>query len=132
MELNANVRFVNGIAVVDLEGRLTLDAAGERLRDQLIQLFEDGSSRILLNLSAVQHADSGGLGDLVAAYAALTRRGGNVKLTQPPGKIRTMLRMTHIDELFEIFDDEGAALAAFPPAEPERRPAASLSDFLND
>lgn len=115
MDLDVNVCFVNDITIVDLEGCLLFDTAGERVREKLLQLFNEGRSRILLNLSGVQRADSGGVGDLVAAYNDITRRGGTVKLTQPPAKIRNTLHLTHIDSLLDIFDDESAALAAFPP-----------------
>jgi len=130
MTLDANVRFVNGIAVVDMHGRLMFGSTGERLRDMLMDLFEQGHSRILLNLSVVQHVDSGGLGDLVAAHAAITRRGGTLKLAQPPDKVRNMLRMTHIDSLFETYDDEASGLASFGSSDTGNR-SDTLTDFFN-
>ena len=116
MSLKSELRFVDGIAVIDLKGRLSFGGDGERLRDLLLGVTEKGYLRILLNLSGLTHTDSGGLGDLVAAYTAITHRGGTIKLAAPPPKIQNMLHMTRIDSLFEICADEATAIASFPPA----------------
>ena len=114
MSLETKVRFQGGVAVIDLDGRLAFASEGQHLRDTLVGLFEQGHTHLLVNLAGLQFADSGGLGDLVAAYAAITRRGGVIKLLEPQGKILAMLRTTHIDALFEICSGESAAIASFP------------------
>src|SRR2546423_1295234 len=131
MSLETRVRHVDGVVVIDLNGGLLFGIDGEMLRETLIGVFETGHPRILLNLAGLHHADSGGLGDLVAAYSAISRRGGALKLLNPQKKIASMLKLTHIDSLFEIFHDEQTALSAFIPGE-ARPQTSTLSDFLNE
>jgi len=131
MSLEMSVRMSNEIAILDLEGRLAFGREGDSLRETILRIFEQGHQRILLNLESVVYADSGGLGEMVAAYAAITRRGGAIKLLKPRGKILGMLRMTHIDALFEICEDEQTAVAGFKPVA-STRGTDTLSDFLNN
>jgi len=130
MGLETKLRISDGIAILDLDGNLLCSRETDTLRETLLGLFGQGHTRILLNLEKVLHADSGGLGDLVAAYAAVTRRGGAVKLLRPQARILAMLRMTHIDSLVEICEDERAAVTSFGPAAKPRGMAAP-SDLFN-
>jgi anti-sigma B factor antagonist len=130
MCLEMKLRLASDIAILDLEGKLLCGRETETLRESLLKLFEQGHTRILLNLEGVRHADSGGLGDLVAAYTAVTRRGGAIKVLKPHDKLLEMLRLTHIDSLLDIWDDEREAVASFGPATRPRR-METLSDFLN-
>jgi anti-sigma B factor antagonist len=118
MGLETNLRFSNGVAIVDLPERLAPGREGDTMRERLLALLDQGHTRILLNLAPITQADSGGLGDLVAAYAAVTRRGGEIRLVHPRPKLLAMLRMTHIDSLFEICDDESTAVRDFKRAAP--------------
>jgi anti-sigma B factor antagonist len=130
MGLDMKVRMSNGVAILDLDGKLLCGPETGALRETLSEVFGQGHTRILLNLEKVLHADSGGLGDLVAAYTAITRRGGAIKLLRPQEKILAMLRLTHIDSLVEICDDERAAVAGFGPAAKPRGMDAR-SDFFS-
>jgi anti-sigma B factor antagonist len=115
MTMKTSLRLVKGIAIVDVSGSLVALPGEDGLRERLVRVFEDGHSRILVNLEKVEHSDSGGLGDLIASFASITRRGGAVKLLRPQQRLRQMLRTTHIESLFEVLDDEGAAVAGFEP-----------------
>ena len=57
--------------------------------------------------------DSAGLGELVACHKRANANGGNIKILRPSGKVADLLSLTKITEIFEIFDDEGEALASF-------------------
>jgi anti-anti-sigma regulatory factor len=41
------------------------------------------------------------------------RQGGNLKLACPPPKIRTLLSLTRLNQVFEVFDDEDSAINSF-------------------
>ena len=55
-------RHVGDVAVLDLNGRLTLGDDSTRLKDKINSILHDGSRHILLNLGDVSHIDRGGLG----------------------------------------------------------------------
>jgi len=113
MSLAVNIRHVRGVAVFDLSGRLVAGLEGHTVCERLRQASEKGDRLILLNCEGLTHVDSCGIGDLVAAYAAIVRRGGVVKLLSPTAQLRHVLAITHLDSLFEIEDDELIALSSF-------------------
>ena len=58
--------------------------------------------------------DSMGLGELVQAYATVTRQGGALKLLNMTSRLRDLLVITKLATVFECHDSEAAALASFP------------------
>jgi anti-sigma B factor antagonist len=76
MGIAVNTRAVSGITIFDLSGRLVAGPEGDTLCEALRQSYELGNRLILLNCAGLTYVDSCGIGDLVAAYAAILRRGG--------------------------------------------------------
>jgi len=85
--------------------------------DNLRQLLEEslgvGDTRFLLNLAEVPMIDSTGIGLLVRFLASTKQKGGNVKLVQPSKFAVKTLRLVGVLNLFEIFEDDDAAVASF-------------------
>jgi anti-sigma B factor antagonist len=98
--------------VIDLEGRITLGDATERLRDAVMK--EAQTMRFLvLNMASVSYVDSAGLGQLVGCHANVSSLGGQIKLVNVQKRLRELLQMTRLCTLFEIYEDEVAALHSF-------------------
>jgi anti-sigma B factor antagonist len=53
------------------------------------------------------------VGTLVAAYTSARSQGGEVKLSSLTKKFRETLQVTRLLTVFEVFDDDQAALASF-------------------
>lgn len=106
------MRQVENVSIIDFSGRITLGDESDLLRDTLTREVERGHKSLLLNLQEVSYCDSAGLGELVGCYAAITRRGGVLKLLNVPKKIRDILQVTRLDGLFEVCTDEAAAVKA--------------------
>jgi anti-sigma B factor antagonist len=66
----------------------------------------------LLNLEGVDFIDSAGLGELVRAHASIRSRGGYLKLLKPRDTVLKLLQITKLDRLFDIGQDEVAALVS--------------------
>jgi anti-anti-sigma factor len=67
-------RVVNGVTVLSLKGKLTLEE-GELLQDKIDSLIGQGMKELTLNREGVYYFDSAGLGALFRAYATLGQRG---------------------------------------------------------
>ena len=80
MSMKATNRQVDGVAVVDMSGRITLGEGSVVLRDTIRDLIGKGNKKILLNLGDVTYIDSSGIGELVSAFTAVRREGGELKL----------------------------------------------------
>jgi anti-sigma B factor antagonist len=111
--MKASTREIDGITIVDLNGRITLGEASAALRDTIRELVAKGNKKILLNLGEVTYIDSSGIGGLVSGFNLTRGQGGELKLVNVTKKVHDLLRMTKLDTLFDIKDDEATAIAAF-------------------
>jgi anti-sigma B factor antagonist len=113
VSMKATNRQVDGVAVVDMSGRITLGEGSVVLRDTIRDLVGKGQKKILLNLGDVTYIDSSGIGELVSAFTAVRREGGELKLLNLTKKVHDLLQITKLYTVFDIKDDEAAAIKAF-------------------
>jgi len=103
----------NGVTIVDLSGRITLGERGALLRTTIGEILEEGHKKILLNLGEVTYIDSAGLGELVTAFTSVRKLGGELKLLNLTQKVNNLLQITKLYTVFDVKDNESAAVAAF-------------------
>jgi anti-sigma B factor antagonist len=116
MAFTAKVRRVGDVAVLDLDGRITLGENANILRDEVMSLLAQGNKNVVLNMANVGYVDSGGLGELVRAYTTAANQGGSVKLLNVQGKMKDLMQITKLYTVFPSFTDEQAAVASFGSA----------------
>jgi anti-sigma B factor antagonist len=113
VSMKATNRQVEGVTVVDMSGRITLGEGSVVLRDTIRDLIGKGQKKILLNLGDVTYIDSSGIGELVSAFTAVRREGGELKLLNLTKKVHDLLQITKLYTVFDIKDDEATAIKAF-------------------
>ena len=113
MSMKFKTRQVDGVTVLDLNGRITLGEGSVTLRDAVRDVLAKGSNRILLNLANVDYIDSSGIGELVSAYTTVKNSGGELKLLQLTKKVHDLLQITKLYTVFDIWDNEASAVSAF-------------------
>jgi anti-sigma B factor antagonist len=116
--LEYKIRSTGDITILDLEGRISLtdalwSASGVVLGKVIRELLKKGERKILLNLKGVTYVDSSGIGELTGALTAVQRQGGELKLVNPNPKVVDLLRITRLDTMFDIRDDENSAIQSF-------------------
>jgi len=112
MSLDMITRQVDGVTVVSCTGRIVFGDEATALRDKLKNLLSS-SKHIVLNLSGVTYIDSGGLGTLVGVYSSARAAGADIKLTGLGQRIRDVLQITKLVTVFEAYDSEQQAVAAY-------------------
>lgn len=113
MSVKIGMREEKGITVVELSGRLTLGDASAQLRDTLRKLLTQGKKKIVLNLGQVAYIDSSGLGELVSGFTTVKNQGGQLKLANLTQKVNDLLTITKLYTVFEVHNDEAAAIRSF-------------------
>lgn len=113
MSLKTGSRQVDGITIVDLNGRIVLGEATTALRELLQNLVSQGQKKILLNLADVSYIDSSGLGALVSGFTTLTGQQGSLKLLNLTKKVQDLLQITKLLTVFEVYSDEATAVQSF-------------------
>ena len=107
-----STREADGAVIADFDGKIALADGTRLLRDTVCDFLALGHRRILLNLEGVDFIDSAGLGELVRAHASIRSRGGYLKLLKPRDTVLKLLQITKLDHLFDIEQDELAALVS--------------------
>ena len=113
MNLKTKIRQVDGVAVVDVSGRIILGEETQLLRETIQGLLAEGQLEILLDLGEVSFVDSAGIGVLVSAFTSVRNRGGELKLLKLTRRVRDVLQITKLYTVFEIRDDEAASIESF-------------------
>ena len=107
-------RNVGDVVVVDVSGKVTLGDGGDvMLKDKMRSLVQQGHKKVLLNLGDVSYVDSAGLGEIVQAYATLTKSGGSLKLLNATKRIKDLLAITKLLTVFECHDSEADGIKSF-------------------
>lgn len=113
MALRMVDRVVDGVTVVDLEGRIVLGEESNAMRERVKSLLADNQKKIVLNMNNVTYIDSAGLGTLVAAHHSARAQGAGLKLANLGTKFQEVLQVTKLMTVFEVFDSEASAIQSF-------------------
>lgn len=112
MTLKMDTKTTDGITVVSCAGRIVFGDEAAALRAKLKSILAE-NKKVILNLSDVNYIDSGGLGTLVGVYSSARASGADIKLAGLGQRVRDVLQITKLVTVFEVYDTEQKALAAF-------------------
>lgn len=107
MELTC--RFVKGIPIITLSGRLTRHEV-KKVQRQLNEFIEKKSISLILDLTTLNFIDTRGLSMLVSILKKAQYYNGDVVLLHLTPQVRTLIEMINLQEIFSIYADESAAL----------------------
>jgi anti-sigma B factor antagonist len=114
MALEIQAREREGIAILDLNGRLAVGGAS-LLREKVNEEMAKGHNRVILDMKEVDYIDSTGLGTMVICYTSLQKAGGGLKLSRLNRRNVELLLLTKLSTVFEIFGEEQEAVNSFFP-----------------
>jgi anti-sigma B factor antagonist len=112
-ELDIKTRQSGDVAILDMNGKVTIGEGSVALRSAIRGLLEEGKKKILLNLSGVGYIDSSGIGELVASFTAINKEGGQLKLLNLTQKLQDLLAITKLLTVFDVYEAEAEALGSF-------------------
>ncbi len=102
-----------GLIIFHVRGKMLGGADANQLNERIHQLLDESKNRFVLDLSEVDMMSSSGLGVLVSALTAVRNQMGDMKLAALPEKIHHILKITKLDQIFEIYDTVESAVSAF-------------------
>lgn len=110
MELQLATRREGEAAVVAVGGDVDNDTAPQ-LRQAITTAYKDGATRVVVDLTATDFLDSSGLGALVGASKEHSGQ-GELVLVCPRPQLRKLFEISRLNEVLQIFDEVGSALAS--------------------
>ena len=112
MTLSLNTRTVRGVMIVEIGGRLTAGDAVATFGDTLTPILEGANNKVILDLSNVGYLDSTGIESLIGVYQTLRNRSGGLRVLKPSSKVKQLLELTKLADLFGIVENESDAIDA--------------------
>lgn len=113
MALRMSDRDVNGVTVIEIDGRVVLGEESNSFREKVKSLLAAGKKKIVLNLANVSYIDSAGLGTLVATFHSARSQGATLKLANLGQKFKEVLQVTKLMTVFDTYENETEAINSF-------------------
>ena len=107
--MNISSQAHGSVELVSLPPRLVM-ANAQEARTAISDLIDDGRTHLVMDLHAVQFVDSSGLSVLVWTLKAVQPHDGRVVLLSPSDGVRSLIELTRLHQVFEIFEDREAAI----------------------
>ena len=111
--MKSQVRDRGDVRIVELSGKITIGSGDVKIRELIDEALAAGKKNIVLDLAGVSTIDSSGIGEMVACYTTVTKKGGHLKLLRLSPKINDILQVTQLITVFEVFEDEAEAVRSF-------------------
>jgi anti-sigma B factor antagonist len=109
--LSLSTRITGDIAIAELTGELDMPSSPD-LRDQLLDVLQRGSSRLVIDLSGVTDADASGLAVLVGTGRRARLLGGSLRLAAVPPQVDQVLHDTGLHRHLDVAPTVQAAVSS--------------------
>lgn len=94
-----------------VSGNIELDIENQAHFVELVtSIFEEGSSKIIINMTNISYIDSSGLWALFEGHKKATQRNGKMVLLNPTKDVKRVLDITKMSSKIEVFKSESAAI----------------------
>lgn len=111
MDLTLESREEGDRTVVAVGGEIDVYTA-PKLREQLVDLVNDGRYHLVVDMEAVEFLDSTGLGVLVGGLKRVRAHDGSLRLVCTQERILKIFRITGLTKVFPIHESVSEAVAA--------------------
>ncbi len=109
---NISKQSMKRVELVTVSGRVDSSNAAE-FDNYLQQTVADGHHNVVLELSGINYMSSAGLRAIVALLREAKKHRGDVRIAKPSDRMKEVLQLAGLDSLFEVYDDETAAVGSF-------------------
>ncbi|GMT49569.1 MAG: anti-sigma factor antagonist [bacterium] len=114
--MTINQRVHDDILIFDVKGDISINHS-PKLSQEIIQEMSHDRNKVIVNLKEANYIDSSGIGSLIRILTTLKNLGGTLKLTHIEGQILDAFTLTRLINLFQVYDNEKAAIDSFLVAE---------------
>lgn len=112
MPLTLESRFCENVFILECTGQIVI---GQEVKDleASLRMATREFTRVVLAIGAVTRLDSMGLGLLVRSVDGLRKRGGDLRLANPPAFVSHLLTMTKLTEFLKPYSNEDEAIVSY-------------------
>ena len=108
MDLSLSTETIGDRTIVKVGGEIDVYTA-PKLREQLVELVNDGSFHLVVDMEGVDFLDSTGLGVLVGGLKKVRAHDGSLQLICTQDRLLKIFRITGLAKVFVIHDSADGA-----------------------
>lgn len=105
-------RQLNGFTILAVEGVIKLGESAQFFAQTLERALADDRGHVIIDFSRINFIDSTGIGELVGYLGRFRNASRELILVNPSERIRKLLQVARLADLFTIYDSVDAAMAA--------------------
>jgi anti-sigma B factor antagonist len=98
--------------ILKISGTLAVGDATRALEERFDKISTSRSGALLLELSGLEHLDSTAIGVFVGGFKKFESLGRPLFLVSPRERVASVLRITHLDSIFQVFGTVEEAVKA--------------------
>lgn len=110
--MNFDVKQQGTATVLKVKERKLDASVSPELKGEFLILCSPETKQLVIDLSDVEFCDSSGLSALLIAERKMRENGGVVKLAGLHKKVLTLIKISHLDRAFQIYDTVAKAVKA--------------------
>ncbi len=99
-----------GIGIISLSGKIMGGPEAGEINEQISNFIDQNKKNIVINLEKVDWMNSSGLGILIGAVTTLKNNDGRLGLVNTSERVNSLLKITKLIDVFEIFNDIDSAI----------------------
>jgi len=103
----------DSVVVLTLDGEMVGGPDATLLTEKLRDLIKNNKNKIVVDLKRVNYMNSSGLGILIAGLTTVRNSGGDLKLLHLEKRLLDLIKITKMDRVFSLFEDEDKAVDSF-------------------
>ena len=95
---------------IKIKGNLIEKGQAEKLLSEIDELIDNESHRFVVNMEEFKYMNSTGLGVLLNILTKARKAGGEAVICAVPEKIKDLLIITKLNNVFSVVEDESLAV----------------------
>jgi anti-sigma B factor antagonist len=99
--------------IVELKGDVLGGDDTKNFNELLHKLIDEGKKNVIVDLGEVKFMNSSGLGMLISGLTTMKRENGSLKLASITEKIESLLIITKLITIFEVYESIDEAVKSF-------------------
>jgi anti-sigma B factor antagonist len=108
-----NIERRDNIEVVTFTVNRINALVADEIKDQIVRLFENANTKVVIDLKGVEYIDSSGFGCFLSSFKAARNNYGAIKFASPEPSVKALFETLNLHTIFEIFSDTGSCIRSF-------------------
>ncbi len=100
----------NAVTVIAITGRIAIGRESRQIEPEVVGAIQAGAKTVILDLSAVTHVDSTGIGIMAYCFGKATQAGAELRISGAKGNVFNVFQITRLVHAVPFFPDVDSAL----------------------